>query len=89
MLNWPDKDPNEVLDYQLNWTERLDGDTIDVSTWIVPDGLVEDSSSNTTSASTIWLSGGVLGERYTLTNRVETAGGRVMDQSVRIKIKEK
>jgi len=88
-LTWPDKDPNEVLDYELDWSARLsDGDTISASTWIVPDGLTEDSNSNTTTTTTIWLSGGTLGE-YTLTNRVTTAGGRTMDQSVRLTVVEK
>jgi hypothetical protein len=36
-LKWPDKDPNEVLDYQLRWTKRVpSGDEIAASDWIVP-----------------------------------------------------
>ncbi len=27
-LSWPFKDPDEVLDYQIDWTARLAGDTI-------------------------------------------------------------
>lgn len=88
-LDWPFKDPDEVLDYQIDWTTRLDGDTIATSTWIVADGITKDSDSNTTTATTIWLSGGTIGDRYELTNRITTAGGRTMDQTVRIKIKAK
>lgn len=89
-LKWPDKDPDEVLDYEINWSDRLDGDTISSSTWILPDdGVEKESDTSTTTATTIWLSGGTLGETYELTNRVVTAGGRTMDQSVRIKLKAK
>lgn len=89
MLNWPEKDPDEVLDYQIDWSARLAGDTITGSEWIVAEGITRDSDSHTSSATTIWLSGGTVGDRYDMTNRITTAGGRVMDQSVRLKIKEK
>lgn len=86
-LKWPPKDPDEVLDYQIDWSARLDDDTIDTSTWIVPDGIVGDDESNTDTATTIWLSGGTLGTTYDIVNRIETDGGRTMDQTARIKIK--
>lgn len=89
MLTWPDKDPDEVLDYQINWSARLAGDTIVTSDWIVPDTITQDSASKTSSTTTIWLSGGTLNERVELTNRITTAGGRTMDQSVRLRIKQK
>lgn len=92
MLKWPDKDPDELLDYELDWSARLDGDTIAESDWVVPDGIVKDPTKGDTSTATtatIWLSGGELGEQYELTNRIETAAGRIMDQSARIKIRSK
>ena len=88
-LEWPFKDPDEVLDYQLDWTERLDNDTISTSTWIVPDGITKNSDGKSDTATTIWLSGGVLNSSYVLTNRIVTTGGRTMDQSVKLKIKAK
>lgn len=88
-LSWDPKDPDEVLDYQLVWSDRLLSDTISSSTWVVPDGLTEGTNSNTPTTTTVWLSGGTLGEAYELTNRVVTAGGRTMDQSVKLKIKAK
>ncbi len=89
MLTWPDKDPDEVLDYQIDWSERLGTDTISTSTWEVPAGIVEDDQEYTSTATTLWLSGGTLSTRYTITNRITTAAGRTMDQSVRIKVKAK
>ena len=89
-LVWPAKDPNEVLDYQIDWTKRLDGDTISTSTYSVAVGTaVVDSSSKTTTTSTVWLSGGTLDETCEILNRVVTAGGRTFDQTVRVKIKAK
>lgn len=84
------KDPNEVVDYDLSWSDQMtaDTDTIASSTWTVPVGITMDSSSNTTTRTKVWLSGGTSGEAYTLLNRVVTAGGRTFDQSVKIKMKD-
>ena len=89
-LTWPDKDPNEVLDYGLDWTARLAGDSITASSWTVDVGTITiDSDENTTTLTTAWLSGGSAGTTYTLTNRVVTEGGRTMDQSVTLDCVEK
>lgn len=87
-LTWPDKDPNEVLDYLVDWTARLNGDTITSSTWLVPVDITKDSDSFTDTTTTIWLSAGTIGT-LTLTNRVTTAGGRTMDQSITLTVAEK
>ncbi len=88
-LSWPPKDPDEVLDYEIDWSPRLGADTILTSTWTVPAGIIKASDSHTTTTTTVWLSGGTLLASLELTNRVVTAGGRTMDQSVKIKIKAK
>jgi hypothetical protein len=88
-LNWPAKDPDEVLDYRLDWSARLAGDTIFSSSWIVPAGITKNSDTFDNSSTTIWLAAGTTDETYTFVNRVVTAGGRRMDQSVKIKIKVK
>ena len=86
MLSWPSKDPDELLDYQVSWVKGLAGDTILTSTFIVPDGLVKDSEENTSNTATVWLSGGTLGESYIVVNRITTVTGRIMDQSVRLRV---
>lgn len=86
MLIWPEKDPDEVADYEIDWTEQLSGDTITASTWIVPTGITKDSDSNTTTSTTIWLSGGTTGTTYRLQNRVTTAGGRTFENTVGIAV---
>jgi hypothetical protein len=84
------KDPNEVVDYDLSWADQMtaDSDTITSSTWTVPAGITKDSSSNTTTRTKVWLSGGTTGETYTLLNRIVTTGGRTFDQSVKLKMKD-
>lgn len=89
MLTWPFKDPNEVLDYVVDWSERLDSDTITSSQWLVPAGITKDSDTITTTTTTIWLSGGTEATSYTFVNRIITAGGRTMDQSIKLKVKTK
>ena len=77
-----------MLDYQIDWTTWLDGDTIATSTWIVPAGITRDSDSKSNTATTIWLSGGTDGEVYEIVNRITTAGGRTQDRTVSITVKE-
>lgn len=91
-LSWPFKDPDEVLDYFIDWTARLAGDTISSSLWFIVDDdltLTIDSNSFTASGATVWLSGGTIGVTYEVTNRIMTAGARTMDQTVKLKIKGK
>jgi len=86
-LRWPKKDPDEVLDYDVKWVKRLNGDTILTSIFFVADGdVIIDSNTETTTIAKVWLSGGTLDEECLVTNRITTAGLRTMDQSVKIKI---
>jgi len=93
-LSWPSKDTNEVLDYSLDWSRRLDGDTISTSTWTAASTnqdavLTIGTRTNTPTTTTVWLSSGTTFKTYELTNRIVTAGGRTMDQTARITIKDK
>jgi hypothetical protein len=87
---WPPKDPDEVLDYNIDWSPRLTSpDVISASEWFVPDGLVADNEEMSDSSTTIWLSSGTTGEVYEVLNRVDTVEGRIMDQTVTLKIRVK
>lgn len=83
------KDPNAVLDYEIDWSLWLGVGSISSSVWFVPDGITKDSESNTTTTTTIWLSGGAVGVAYLLTNRIVTAGGRTDDRTIEIFVGEK
>ena len=83
------KDPDARVDFQADWTDWLAGDTISASTWVVPSGITQYSASNTTTSATIWLSGGTEGRDYSVVNRITTAGGRINDQTLIIKIRSR
>jgi hypothetical protein len=85
------KDPNAVLDYTFDWAPYLTpiGDTIASVTWVLSTGLTKVSQSNTSTSATAFVSGGVAGEKATLTCRIVTTGGRTDDRSVTLKIEER
>ena len=84
------KSSTEVLDYGFDWDDEYleTGDTVSTSAWTVPTGITKDSDSNTTTATTIWLSGGTLGTSYVLVNTVVTAGGRTAVRAFTLTIVE-
>lgn len=89
---WPDKDPDEILDYSIDWNPRvLDDDSIVSSSWTITttDGalVIDTAVPAINGITTVWLSGGTPAYTYILTNRVETDDGRTMDQSVRLLIR--
>ncbi len=77
------KDPDETLDYIINWATHLGSDTISSSSWVAETGITIDSDTNTTTTATVWLSGGTLGQFYLVTNTIVTDGGRTLEQSIR------
>ena len=76
------KDPDDVLDYQINWATWLGSDTISTSIWTAAAGITVNSETETTTTATVWISGGTLGEVAQATNRITTAGGRTKDQTL-------
>lgn len=64
------------------WLE--DGDTISASEWVTPYGLVAENPALDGATTTVWLSGGVLGQVHRVTNRITTAAGRIDDRSMEV-----
>jgi hypothetical protein len=86
MADW-DKDPSAVLDYVFDWSRWLaDSETITTSTITVSSGITLDSSSNTTTTATAWISGGTVGRPYTVTDRIVTNQGRTDDRTITIRV---
>ena len=84
------KDPDAVLDYGFDWSDWLaSGETISTSAWVVDTGITADSDSNTTTITTVWLSGGTAGKVYRITNSITTSAGREDDRSLLIKVQER
>lgn len=86
------KDPEAKLDYSVDWAPWLQaGETVTASTWQVPAGLTQTtpSPSFTDTETTIWLTGGTVGETYLVTNHVTTSDTRQDDRSFTIMIVER
>ncbi|HZT32755.1 MAG TPA: hypothetical protein VFA33_22900 [Bryobacteraceae bacterium] len=84
------KDPDAVLDYSVDWSKWLAGDQIQTSAWSVSDtALQATDESNTLTRTTVWLSGGVAGQPYTVTNRITTSSGRTDDRSFIIQVQDR
>ncbi|HEX3401103.1 MAG TPA: hypothetical protein VHT74_12340, partial [Acetobacteraceae bacterium] len=88
-LNWPTKDPIDVLDYQFDITPAVvgnDGDviaTLDVS--IEPNNPGDLSLQSATTDGTVavlWLAGGQAGTVYTVTLVIATTNGRTIQRSI-------
>jgi hypothetical protein len=88
-LNWPTKDPADVLDYILDIGPAIvgnDGDGIATATvGISPSNPGDLELQNTTadgSRVVLWLSGGQAGIIYTITFAITTTNGRSLQRSV-------
>jgi hypothetical protein len=84
-----EKDPDATEDYAFNWASWLDGDVIESSIFLLPDGMTEVSSSFTASKATIFVSGGERCRICRITNRISTTGLRIQDKTIYIRIKDK
>lgn len=86
------KDPDAVLDYSVDWSSWLGSDEIATSTWEITgtdSDLTVTTDSKTTTATTVWLSGGTLGVIYSVVNRITTDGGRTDDRTIAVQMVEK
>lgn len=86
------KDPGEVKDYQIDWAGEspgprlVEGETIASSEWTVEEGITVDSEAADDTTATIWVSGGVAGQKYRLTNEIMTSDGRTYRQTIWIPV---
>jgi len=92
---WPTpKDPDERLDYTLDWRRELEkhNDNIFESYWDFEgdnDGqLVIDSNGVSGYKTYVWLTGGTHRFRYTLRNRLYTTDGRIYERTVSLTIQD-
>lgn len=77
----PDKDPGSTVDYEIDLTKLLSGDTIAGSSWTADPGITLGAMNFSATTVTVWLSGGTVGMMYRVTNTVTTAGGRTIVRS--------
>jgi hypothetical protein len=85
------KDPDSVNDYLIDWSGWLpEGDTIAGSTFAADsDDIHIDSSAQTTTTTTVWVSGGAAGRTHNIVNHITTADGRQEDETLQFFIEER
>lgn len=90
MISWPAKDPDDVLDYSIDFSAILeaDVDTIASVVWTFPAGLTKDSQGEDAGVAVVWISGGTAGTRYEIGCRLTTVGGRVYDRTAELSVRE-
>ena len=88
-LNWPTKDPGDILDYILDIGPAIvgnDGDGIGTLSVSLspsnPGDLVLQSATADGSRVILWLSEGQAGTIYTITFGITTVNGRSLQRSV-------
>ena len=90
-----EKSDSGVLAYTLDYTDWLSTDTISTSSFAVSTisgdstPLAVDSTSKTTVKATVVLSAGTVGEIYTVTNTITTAGGYTEKRHFRVVVKNR
>ena len=83
------KTPNEIKDYSFDWSKDIEGDTITggSSTWSISPStatIAQSSVASSGTLTTVWLSGGVIGQVYQVNNFIVTAAGRDLSKTFRL-----
>lgn len=77
-VNWPVKDPEELLPYEHQYEEAAE-DPISVSEWTVPSGLTGTNPVIISpDVARIWLSVGTAAQSYTIKNKVTLTSGKII-----------
>src|SRR6266478_5081537 len=87
---WPPKNPSpDSKDYDINWLPELGTDTIVASIWSIVSGtgLTITLTSFTTTRTKVWLSGGIIGQTYLLSNTITTAAGDTETETATLRIR--
>jgi hypothetical protein len=102
-FKWANKDPDEILDYSVDWSRFLGTATISSVTWSVDNasnvktaitagntvnGIQNVSQTNTSTVATINLGLGTLNEEYKFYCRITDNTGSIAERVIKIRIKE-
>ena len=86
------KDPDSRTLFGFDWGDwRSAGDTITSTEWILDEGIINDGDSldPTQLITSIWLTGGTVGQTYMVCNRTTWASGGIEDRTMEITCAEK
>ena len=86
------KDPSAVEDYTIDWSATLNAsspvDTISTSSWTADNGVTVGSDANTTTTTTVFISGGTRGKYSNVVNTVVTTGGRTYERTISVLLQD-
>ena len=102
---WPDKDKDEVLDYNIDWSRFLGDDTIVGVSWYIDDadgvktelipsgqlvnGIQLVSATNTNTVTTARLGSGTTNILYQFYCQITSSDGLVVERKVRLRVRNK
>lgn len=102
-FRWPNKDPDETLDYSVDWSRWLNGATISSVVWYVDgstgtktaltagntvNGLQNVSQTISNGVATINLGLGTNNIEYKIYCNMSDSSGNVAERVIRLRIKE-
>jgi hypothetical protein len=102
-FKWPSKDPDEVLDYSVDWSRAIDTATIASVTWYVDNasgvktiiaggavvnGIQNVAQTTLNKVTTINLGLGTNNVEYKFYCSIADSLGRTFERVIRLKIKE-
>jgi hypothetical protein len=103
-LKFPDKDPDEILDYSVDWSRYLGEDVITSVVWKIEDtdgtlntwedaevvnSLQRVSASNNDTVATIQLSLGDANTVYKIHCQITTDSGATTQRKIILKVRER
>lgn len=86
------KDPDSTLDYTFDWSDWLqEGENITNASVETESGLTETSEGFNTTAVTVWVKGGTVGESYEVTCEITTdnSPARIDQRTILITVQER
>jgi hypothetical protein len=102
-FRWPNKDPDEILDYSVDWSRWLGAATLSSVVWYVDDasgvktaltagntvnGIQNVSQTISGDIATINLGLGTNNTEYKFTCHITDSTGNVVERVVRLRVKE-
>tara|TARA_B100000900_G_C20014747_1_gene487394 strand:- start:173 stop:493 length:321 start_codon:yes stop_codon:yes gene_type:complete len=104
-LKWPNKDPDEILDYSIDWSRFIGSATLSTAAWSVDNadgvkttlvasgptvhGIQLVSSTLTNTVVTARVSLGTDNVRYKFYCTVTTSDGLTFERTVLLRVREK
>jgi len=84
------KDPDANLYYGFDWTDWLgSGDSISSVVWTITAGITKGAEVTGSYIAKVKLSGGTVGETYSVACKITTADGDVDERTMEINAEER